>query len=800
MSDDSSRNPSSRVFHVDRECYVVYVGTSDHRFRPFLRLGTSPWLPEKVKRHVSNVVISDHLTGNPQYERQCLEHPVSHDMRYVGTKELVNSVKQFVHDQTIASRPISPPKDEEAERQGAHVLFYSDGNVRVVVDGKEVLDLSKRERSDRHGVFELRRLNDFASSSTGAYFASSFTQPGFLYNPEGSLYFFREESFEVRRLASHGLDTLARRLVPLELIRRMSGPVERESFIDICKWKLREKQDLSVAVPESGADEIEELLTLLSKAGLHVTREDPTELPEPLSAVTAALNPKEAELTLQDSPEAPRELTLGLPAGASWLGGAGATILPGMPYYLAGRTKARLEAPERATLLALCSDELRKKLELPEDRPVTPAEVGRFKKLLTEASSGTAEEPVPERLLGNLLLWNLITEALWNEGEGSEELSKELSALAPAIGDSWRELLDSLPLPVTAAIHGKGDTFAVTFSLPPGFTKGRISENRRVYQKILAFLDRRQERGYYQEERRRLESFLDSLIERQRVAPVSAPEVAKAEAARAKAERETGASARDAERRRTERTGSERQGAGTAGTAKSGSAAPRPGRPQTGSGAAAGGGSGKEGGPSRKGLLIAAVAILLLGGAGYLLFLGLGGAEEEIAAEPDDAVIETEETENGDGETTEADRDPAGDPAREDDATDQSEEVVAVGNGGFEVTVVDILVFVNRVARLNGYDPIGSVSPDGRDPDWIFPGNRIELPDDTTHVVERGDTLWGISREFLLAHVNEHFAQFQQLKAQAESGDPPIERIENLREEVYVESLREAITDFLESL
>ena len=175
MSDDSSRNLSSRVFHVDRECYVVYVGTTDHRFRPFLRLGTSSRLPEKVKRHVSNVVISDHLTGNPQYERQCLEQPVSHDMRYVGTTDLVNSIKQFVHDQTIASRPISPPKDEEAEREGAHVLFYSDGNVRIIVDGKEVLDLSKRERSDRHGVFELRRLNEFAKSSTGSYFASAFT-------------------------------------------------------------------------------------------------------------------------------------------------------------------------------------------------------------------------------------------------------------------------------------------------------------------------------------------------------------------------------------------------------------------------------------------------------------------------------------------------------------------------------------------------------------------------------------------------------------------------------------------------
>ncbi len=817
MSDDSSRNLSSRVFHVDRECYVVYVGTTDHRFRPFLRLGTSPWLPEKVKRHVSNVVISDHLTGNPQYERQCLEHPVSHDMRYVGTKELVNSVKQFVHDQTIASRPISPPKDEEAERHGAHVLFYSDGNVRIVVDGKEVLDLSKRERSDRHGVFELRRLNDFASSSTGAYYASSFTQPGFLYTVEGSLYFFREESLDVRRLASFGLDNLAQRLVPLELIRRMSGPVERESFIDICKWKLREKQDLSVAVPESGAEEIEELLTLLSKAGLHVTRERPTELPEPLAALTASLNPKEADLRLQDSPEAPRERSLGLPDGATWLGGASPTLLPGMPYHLAPRSKARLDAPERGTLLALFSDELRKNLDLPEDRPVTPEEVGEIKKRLAHASSGTPEEPLADALVANLLLWNLITEALWNEDEPPEALSKELTALAPRISEAWQELLDSLPLPVTASIHGKSDTFAVTFSLPPGFTKGRISENRRVYQKVLAFLDRRQENSYYQEERRRLETFLDSLIEKQRVAPVSAPEVAKAEAAKAQAEAEK----KSAPPREEARKGSKREGA-AAGTASS--AAQSRGRPETGSRAgASGAGSGSRtggGGGGRKGLIIAAAAILLLGGAAYLLFVGLGGTGEEVAAERDAGVVATTDGEapTGEAPTSEAptsENQPGEsqdgalgdsesgqqDQATEaEEASEQTAGVVAVGNGGFEVTVVDILLFVNRVARLNGYDPIGSVSPDGRDPDWIFPGNRIELPDGTVHEVQRGDTLWAISRDFLLSHVNQHFAQFQELKAQAESGDAPIERLENLREEVYVESLREAITDFLESL
>lgn len=849
MSDDSSRNLSSRVFHVDRECYVVYVGTTDHRFRPFLRLGTSPWLPDKVKRHISNVVISDHLTGNPQYERQCLERPVSHDMRYVGTKELVNSVKQFVHDQTIASRPISPPKDQEAEREGAHVLFYSDGNVRVVVDGREVLDLSKRERSDRHGVFELRRLNDFARSSTGAYFASSFTQPGFLYSDDGSLFCFGEETLDIRRLAPGGLDNLSRRLIPPDLVHRLSGPVERESFVDLCKWKLREKKDLLVATPDSGAEEIEELITLLSKAGLKVKREHPEDPPEPLSTLTRSITPKEADLRLQDAPEAPRGASLTLPEETSWLGGAEPPLLAGMPYQLPSRSKTRLDQPERETLINLFSDGLKKRLTIPEERPVTAEEVSEIRALLKDASGGTPEEPVTDRLVANLLLWNLITEALWSEPGDSQELTKELQSIAEPLGEAWRNLLYTLPLPVNATLFQKNQTLSVTFSLPPGFTKGRVSENRRVAEKIAAYLERRTENSYYQEERRRLESFLDSLIEKQRVAPVAAPSASKEQEKREEERPKKDESSRG----ETEATGTTRERPAAASAAGANAAARSAG--SRGGTATRGESSGGVG----RGLLIAAAAIILLGGAGYLLIVGLGrgegppgqGEESVIAEEQAATVAQSDGAESApggteageDGEASEPGEDtgasepgedgeagsgaevasgdrqraPATDPDEDagEIAADEGgsgtarseasegtpeEEIVVVGNGGFEVTVVDVLLFVNRVARLNGYDPIGSISPDGRDPDWIYPGNRIELPDGTVHTVQRGDTLWGISRDFLLAHVNEHYSQFLTLKEVAESGNAPIERLENLREEVYVESLREAIDDFLESI
>ena len=41
------QNPQSRIFHVDSECYVVYLGSHWDDYRPFLRLGTSTALPAR---------------------------------------------------------------------------------------------------------------------------------------------------------------------------------------------------------------------------------------------------------------------------------------------------------------------------------------------------------------------------------------------------------------------------------------------------------------------------------------------------------------------------------------------------------------------------------------------------------------------------------------------------------------------------------------------------------------------------------------------------------------------------------
>ena len=37
-----------RVFHIDDECYIIYLGSSREDYKPFLRIGNSEAINQKI--------------------------------------------------------------------------------------------------------------------------------------------------------------------------------------------------------------------------------------------------------------------------------------------------------------------------------------------------------------------------------------------------------------------------------------------------------------------------------------------------------------------------------------------------------------------------------------------------------------------------------------------------------------------------------------------------------------------------------------------------------------------------------
>ncbi|HKK49151.1 MAG TPA: LysM peptidoglycan-binding domain-containing protein, partial [Alkalispirochaeta sp.] len=129
--------------------------------------------------------------------------------------------------------------------------------------------------------------------------------------------------------------------------------------------------------------------------------------------------------------------------------------------------------------------------------------------------------------------------------------------------------------------------------------------------------------------------------------------------------------------------------------------------------------------------------------------------------------------------------------------TETSDSDAFVEDAPITVTVTDILRMVNRIAELNEYAPIGSLAPDARDPDWIFPGNQLELPDQALYEIRRGDTMWAIADRFIRQSAQEHNQMLVDLSERIQQGERPTEELQILLEESYVESTRRRAGELL---
>jgi len=148
--EDYGRRPERRVFHVDSECYVVYVGRTPSDYRPFVRIGNSKELPENVKSLINSIVVSDTFPGSPLVEQHNLDLRRSSDFRYVGDPRTVDRFKSFLQHREIPAEGYQTVADESPDDSGAYVYFYEDANIRLKMDHRAVFDLAKRAKEDLH--------------------------------------------------------------------------------------------------------------------------------------------------------------------------------------------------------------------------------------------------------------------------------------------------------------------------------------------------------------------------------------------------------------------------------------------------------------------------------------------------------------------------------------------------------------------------------------------------------------------------------------------------------------------------
>ena len=119
--------------------------------------------------------------------------------------------------------------------------------------------------------------------------------------------------------------------------------------------------------------------------------------------------------------------------------------------------------------------------------------------------------------------------------------------------------------------------------------------------------------------------------------------------------------------------------------------------------------------------------------------------------------------------------------------------------GTIEITIMDILTLTNRIAVSNGYQTLDKRTA-GKDPDWIYPGNILILPDETRYTVVKGDTMWYIAHRFIIQSLEMVWERYKAIdekiksrQIQAGEKNQITAELKKMRDESLSENFRKEI-------
>jgi hypothetical protein len=855
--------PEQRVFHIDNECYIVYLGRHPNDYKPFLRIGNSPNLDQEIKSLVYSVVVTDNLTGNPLDEAVAISEVPNDEFRYIGDPKTVETFKSFLKHQEIPTGKYQANGADSGNERGVYVYFYDNGNLKLRFETKPIFDLETREERDRHFPQRCKEIKNNLLKNPLRQDKRALEKPGF-FVVGGSVYLFDRSNalaFSLADdtfvdLASHGIDPDA-----------VTAVIHADGDLALERWlkRLRQKNGRGKVLTDN-PEGVRGLIDLFRKLptrparveqikfdaggsqsffGLTVHRLAGGYTVDAHNGVVLALGSAETSSAQAGS------YVLRLDGAArSWKRESGkqqdsGALIEAVPYRL--RTEAPVvdektlntylhERPgdftgvftdEQAQVL----DQARRAFDglLDGRDPSGPVRTIRS----IGKAAGSQESPYFTVAIHNAR--ELIRLFIHEKGERSDA-GKNAQALD--------RVLKSVESPLASAqLTGVACDFCVTdagayqlFPLQNAVTVEQVERNATLGQEMKsAFFD--EDEDAFVGERKRLDAVIAELHPKRSRQRVKESTSEKKSEKKGEATNTGDTGDKEGEKKAAADAAAD-AGAGPATEVSSGKPAAT--RSSGGDAAAAGGKGGDSAGGSgdgsgrRRGLLVAAAAVLLVAllavlfGTGVIDLGGVTGPGEE--GEP--TVASNGTGTNGTVSTGEDDRDTDGEAS--DGATSAGDGQAVIGDttnvtpavrefietldlenppeglearegaGGIIITILDIIRLANRIAVDNGYRELGAPPGARPDPDWIYPGNVFELPDGSTHTVVSGDTLWDITGEFiqeqLAGRYSRYAAVMEDYQTERIEIEALVEELTDLRNNTYSENFRNIINQTIEEV
>jgi len=250
---DIIKTDSDRLFIVDPECFIIFTGDSIEDIRPFIRIGNWLNIPVELIPLIENIIITDHVIGNPAHEQFNIDITNLASNKYIGSR---NIVKRYLDFQKVFSLDLRNASIVDIEKDIPELsreqyisandqfigVFYRDGNFKIVKNAKTILDIKEAGREFPDFPSMITSLSE-KNAASGRYGGAGITLQG--RNP----FFYQGGIFAAYMMPQNMLDSFSRLGIDPSAVKEVIYP--SSNIINLAmfyKWADTRKARLRMMV------------------------------------------------------------------------------------------------------------------------------------------------------------------------------------------------------------------------------------------------------------------------------------------------------------------------------------------------------------------------------------------------------------------------------------------------------------------------------------------------------------------------------------------------------------------------
>ena len=89
-------HPTDRVYQVDQDCFLIYLGSDFSETAPFMRIGASKNFDPSYSDHVKYILLTDQLLQNFCYEIDCLKAHQRNKATVIGNEKQIQLFRDLL--------------------------------------------------------------------------------------------------------------------------------------------------------------------------------------------------------------------------------------------------------------------------------------------------------------------------------------------------------------------------------------------------------------------------------------------------------------------------------------------------------------------------------------------------------------------------------------------------------------------------------------------------------------------------------------------------------------------------------